>query len=115
VVDALNAQDRVKKIGGKVVYRDEADVVGADLVGSTNETVERKENVVAVLNSEKTGEKKVVSRHQKKVTFDAILVNESEQDKDLKDEKKVVSRHETSHSTDTVISDSKGKKKKSEE
>lgn len=102
-VDALNAFDRVQKKGGKVVYRDEQEVVGADLLDSQNDTVDIKESVVAVLKNEKTGEKKVVSRHEKKFTFDGVLVNESE-------EKEVVSRHEVNHSTDTVISESKEEK-----
>jgi len=110
-VDALNAFERVQKKGGKVVYRDEQEVVGADLLDSQNDTVEIKEDVVAVLKNEKTGEKKVVSRHEKEFTIDAVLVNESDQKEPPKDEKKVVSRHEVNHSTDSEISESKEEKK----
>jgi len=109
-VDALNAFDRVQKKGGKVVYRDKQEV-GADLLDNQTETVGIKESEVAVLKNEETGEKQVVSRHEKKFTIDAVFVNESEQEESPKDEKKVVSRHELNHSTDTAISESKEEKK----
>lgn len=108
VVDVANASDRVQKKGGKVVYRDKKEV-GADLVGdSNNETEEIKEDVVAVLKNVDTGEKEIVSRHQKTFSADTILVNKSEQDES---EKEVESSQKTDHSTDTTESESKKEKK----
>ena len=109
-VDGLNALTRVLQKGGKIVYRDKQ-VVGADMLDSQNDTVGIKESKDAVLKNEKTGEKKVVSRHEKNSTINAVLVNESEQKEPPIDEKKIVSRHEVNHSTDSEISESKEEKK----
>ncbi|MDP2667719.1 MAG: hypothetical protein Q8O65_03280 [Nitrosopumilaceae archaeon] len=73
-VDAVNAQERVRKIGGKVVYRDNKEV-GADLKGKTNETMSVEENIIKVLKREK----QVVSRHEKQFEADVIL--KEQQDK----------------------------------
>ena len=115
-VDALNAFDRVQKKGGKILYINKKKFNTYLINNPHNKTIKiKKPNPVVVLKNEETGEKEVVSRHEKKITADTILVNESEQTKSPKDEKKVVSRHELNHSTDTSVSESKEEKKDSEE
>ena len=75
VVDIANAQERVRKIGGEVVYRENKEV-GADLKGGKDEQINTSETVVPVLNSDK----QVVSRHTKKFTVDAILTEDDQKE-----------------------------------
>ncbi len=81
LVDTVNAQERVRKIGGKVVYR-ENNEIGADLKGGKNEKMKISENAVPVLNPEK----QVVSRHTKNFTIDAVFT-EKDQKETPKDDK----------------------------
>jgi len=71
MVDVANAQEKVRKIGGEVVYRDNKEL-GADLKDEKNEKLNINEETIPILNSEK----KVVSRHTKTFTTDSFLVRE---------------------------------------